>query len=216
MEKTTIYIVRHGESLGNLKRVMLGHTNWGLSDHGRRQATATAEHLSDVKFDNIYSSDLMRAYETVKAHADIRNMTVQTDVGLRELFVGDWEGKCVEELIERWGDMFKLKWHGGFGTFAFPNGEGVMEGGRRFYNTVLKIAAENLGKTILIGAHAAVIRAFWSIASGIAPEDIVYKLPFPTNASYSIAEYDGEKIIPLEYSKDDHLEQIGKTFVIGT
>ena len=214
-EKTLIYLVRHGESIGNKNKMFLGHTDLDLSELGYKQAEATASALSKVRFDKIYSSDLQRAYNTAKAHADLRGMTVITDPGLRELYVGDWEGKHVDEIIERYGEKaFKEDWHGGFGTFKFPGGESAMEGSRRFYNTVMKIVRENVGKTLLIAAHAAVIRGFWSIICDVAPEDIVEKIPFSTNASYSIAEFDGEKLLPLEYSHDEHLSKIGITKVI--
>ena len=214
MKKTTIYLIRHGESIGNATKTMLGHTNLDLSEHGYKQAAATAEHLRDTSFDAIYSSDLMRAYNTALPHAQMRGLEVICDKGLRELSVGDWEGKCVTEILDKWYDEFVNQWHGGFGTFKFPGGEGVMDGGHRFHDTVMRIAKQNLGKTLIVAAHAAVIRAFWSIISGISPEDIVEKLPFPSNASYSICELDGERLIPLEYSCDKHLESVGITHVI--
>ena len=215
MKKTTIYIVRHGESLGNATKTMLGHTNLDLSEHGYKQAEATCKHLASVHFDKIYSSDLLRAFNTAKPHADLRGLEVIPKVGLRELNVGAWEGKHVSEIIQNYGDMFEVHWHGGFGTFTFPDGEAVMGAAQRFYNAVLKIAREDMGKTVLIGAHAGVIRGFWSIISGVAPEDIVEKIDWPTNASYSICEFDGEKLIPLEYSNDEHLAEIGITRVIN-
>ncbi len=214
MEKTIIYIVRHGESMGNATKCMLGHTDLDLSAHGYKQAECTAEFLKDVKLDFIYSSDLLRAYNTAKAHADIRNVQVIPEKKLRELYVGLWEGLHVSDIIEGWGNTFKDDWHGGFGTFVFPEGEAVMDGGRRFYEAVLDIAKRHRGKTVLVAAHAAVIRAFWSIISKIAPENIVNELPFPTNASYSICELSGDTLIPVEYSCDKHLVEIGITGVI--
>ena len=214
MKKTKIIIVRHGESLGNAGRFMLGHTDLDLSELGYRQAACTAEYLKDEHIDAIYSSDLMRAYNTGLPHARYRDMEIKCDRGLRELHVGAWEGKCVEEILRDFGDMFEKDWHGNFGGFTFPDGEGVMEGAERFYNTVLRIAREHMGECILICAHAAVIRGFWSIISGIAPSEIVDKLPFPTNASYSVAYFDGEKIIPDKYSCDEHLSEVGITRVI--
>ena len=215
MKKTTIYVVRHGESIGNAKRIFLGHSNLDLSEHGYKQANATAEQLKNVKFDAIYSSDLLRAYNTALPHAKMRGLEIVTDCGLRELYVGDWEGKSVEQILETSYHAFKEDWHGNFGLFRFPNGEAVMDGGKRFHSTVMKLAKKHPGETIIIFAHAAVIRAFWSIISGIAPEDIVEKLPFPTNASYSIAELSGDVITPVEYSCDEHLKEIGITYVIS-
>lgn len=210
---TKLIIVRHGESIGNAMRVMLGHTDLDLSELGYKQAECTARHLAGEKIDAVYSSDLLRAYNTAKPNAKLRGLAVHGDRGLREIDVGDWEGCCVDEVIERWGDMFENEWHAKFGLFKFPGGEGVMDGGRRFYDTVLKIAKKHRGECVLIAAHAAVIRAFWSIISGISPENIVNVLPFATNASYSVALFDGEKITPESYSVDGHLSEVGITYV---
>ena len=74
--KTLIYLVRHGESLGNAKRIYLGHTNLDLSDLGYIQANVTAQYLKGVKIDAIYSSDLLRAHNTALPHAQLRNLKV--------------------------------------------------------------------------------------------------------------------------------------------
>jgi broad specificity phosphatase PhoE len=212
--KTKIILIRHGESLGNKDRIILGHTDLDLSEHGYLQANTTAEYLKNQKIDAIYSSDLKRAYNTALPHAKIRNLEVICDKNLREIYVGDWEGLPVSEILEKWGrEVFEDQWHGHFGTFTFPNGESVVNGGKRFYNCVLNIVRQNIGKTIIITAHAAVIRAFWAIISGIKWENVVNELPFATNASYSTCYFDGFDIKPEVYSFDDHLIEVGITRV---
>ena len=64
MKNTVFYLVMHGQSIGNALRTYLGHTNLDLSELGYEQAKITAEHLRNVPFDAIYSSDLLRAYHT--------------------------------------------------------------------------------------------------------------------------------------------------------
>ena len=205
MKKTTIYLVRHGQSIGNLNRLYLGHTDLDLSELGYEQAEMTAECLSGVNFAKIYSSDLLRAYNTAVPHAKRRNMDIVKSANLRELFLGDWEGKNVDDLIRDEYELFVNGWHHNFGTFTIPNGENVLAGGKRFASEVEKIAKKHEGETILITAHAAVIRVFWSIISGIKPEDMAEAVKFPTNASYSILEYDGQCFIPNKYSIDEHI-----------
>ena len=211
---TKIISVRHGQSIGNATKTILGHTDLDLSDLGYKQAEATAEALKNEKIDQIYSSDLKRAYNTAIFHAKMRNLDVITSENLREVYLGAWEGKTISSIIENWGrEAVEKDWLGNFGCFTFPDGEAIMSAGNRFYREVLKIAEENKGKTILIATHAAVIRAFWAIISNISPEMIVDNLPFATNASYSICLYQNEKIQPLKYSVDDHLMNVGITKV---
>ncbi len=215
MSKTKFILVRHGESIGNANTLILGHTNLDLSEHGYKQAQATAEHLKDWKIDEIYSSDLLRAYNTALPHAKMRGLEVKQSKMLREMYVGEWENRYVSYVREHYGDMFDKDWHGGFGTFTFPGGENIMSGGKRFCAEMAKIAEENPDNTVLVAAHAAVIRAFWSIIAKIAPENIVNELPFPTNASYSLLEYENGEFTPIDYSCDAHLSDVGITGING-
>ena len=206
-----IYLIRHGESLGNAARKILGHTDMGLSDVGIRQAEAAASALADIKFDIIYSSDLKRALQTALPHAELRKMSVIPHSDLREIYVGDWEGKSVPEIIDEYGDVYEKEWIAKFGTFRLPGGESVQEAGERFYNAIVDIAKLNDGKTILVAAHAAVIRAFWGKINGIKPEELAEKIIFPTNASYSLIEYKEGKIEAISYSVDEYLAEVGIT-----
>lgn len=215
MENTTeIIIVRHGQSIGNQTKTFLGHTDLDLSELGYLQAETTAKALKDYKIDKIYSSDLKRAYNTAVPNAKLRNLNVITDKNLREAYAGEWEGMFVGDIMEKWGrEFFVDQWSNNFGNFTFPGGESIMDAGSRFYNEILAISSENIGKTLLICAHAAVIRSFWAIISDIAPDNIVSELPFPTNASYSICHYENAKLLPISYSNDDHLNEVGITKV---
>ena len=252
-----LILVRHGQSIGNQLRIFLGHTDLDLSDLGYKQAECTAEHLKNEKIDYIYSSDLIRAYNTAIPHAKIRNITIIRDKNLREAYVGAWEGMNVDDIIERWGrEVFVDQWKNNFGLFRFPDGESIKEAGKRFYNEIIAICsrldsntldngcekvtnhlfendkmddknknsenfvAENEditnkseAITVLIASHAAVIRSFWSIISGVPFDELADKIPFPTNASYSICYYKNGIISPSEYSNDEHLLDVGITKV---
>ena len=71
-----------------------------------------------------------------------------------------------------------------------------------------KIASQHRGGTILVTSHAAAIRALWGKISGYKPSEWADAFPFPTNASYSVLEYDGESLKPLSYSNDSHLGEL--------
>lgn len=205
MKDTVFYLVRHGQSLGNAIRTYLGHTNLDLSELGYKQAKITAEHLRSVPFDAIYSSDLLRAHNTAVPHAELRGIPIVDSVQLRELDLGDWEGMPIDTLVSEHREQFVEKWLGEFGPFAFPGGESVVHGADRFYSELVRIAEKHEGKTVLVTAHAAVIRAFWCKINEVAPLSEWGKaFPFSTNASYSVCHFDGERFVPKEYSQDSH------------
>ena len=207
---TKIYFVRHGQSLGNAERIYLGHTDWDLSELGKEQAQYTATALKDEKIDVIYSSDLLRAFNTAVPHAKMRNMTVIPSKNLREVYVGEWEGRKVDEIMVEYQQEFCVEWREHFGTFRCPGGESVPEVAERIYNEVKRIAEKHTGETILITSHAAAIRAFWGKISGIKPEDLAAALPFPTNASYSVLYYKDGELVPESYSVDSHMPIVTK------
>ncbi len=202
---TEIIIERHGQSVGNLEAVFLGHTDLPLTEEGLMQVGITAEYLADGKIDKIYSSDLKRAYETALAHKKYHDIEIETSEKLREFFVGDWEAADIPTLIESSYSEFKINRFRY--DFAYPNGERTSDGAERFYSEVLRIAIENEGKRILITAHAGVIRAFWYKLIGARSEYMSDVLPFMENAAISTLIYDGERLVPIEYNKHDFLPE---------
>ncbi len=64
----TIYIVRHGETDNNKKRVLQGRSDLPLNEVGIKQAEKVKEYFAekDVQFDKVYSSPLIRAIKTAQ------------------------------------------------------------------------------------------------------------------------------------------------------
>ena len=72
----TIYLVRHGESQGNYKGFFQGWLDCRLTDEGIKQAELLASFLKDKRIKCIFSSPLIRAYETasiIARNANRRN-----------------------------------------------------------------------------------------------------------------------------------------------
>ena len=102
-----LYLIRHGESLGNKTRTYLGHTDLDLSEKGYMQAECASRYiLSNLKIDKIYSSDLIRAYNTVLPVAKALNLEITTDKDLREIYAGYWENQKYEYLMEKYADTY--------------------------------------------------------------------------------------------------------------
>ena len=205
---TTIYVVRHGESVGNLHRICLGHTDLDLTDLGLMQAKKTADALENVDFSAIYSSDLQRAVHTAEPHAAKRGLDINTTTDFRELYFGTWENASVLMLKEKFHEQFMIGWRQNFGTFTAPEGESVVEMAERMARGLANIASKHLGEKILVTSHAAAIRALWGKISGYKPAEWADAYPFPTNASYSVIEYDGASLRPVSYSNDSHLGEL--------
>ena len=94
-----IYIVRHGETIWNAKNMLQGSADIELNENGRALAGETGVNLETKHFDKIYSSPLIRAYETACLIRGHRNIPIIRDERLRELCFGENEGKNFKELL---------------------------------------------------------------------------------------------------------------------
>lgn len=87
---TTLLLVRHGETVDNVRQIMQGQTQGELTPNGIGQARALAAELKDTPIDVFVSSDLKRAFDTcvilAAAHGVSPDAIVQTKL-LRER---DW------------------------------------------------------------------------------------------------------------------------------
>jgi broad specificity phosphatase PhoE len=208
--KTVIYLIRHGESLGNKNRICLGHTDLDLTERGFKQAELTAKQLSDVEISAIYSSDLIRAYNTALPNAEARGLEISTTQALRELYFGEWENRSVVDIIEEYGDMFPVGWRQHFASFTPPGGDSVQVCAERMDNELRALASCHIEEQIIVVSHAAAIRALWGRINCLSPEEASSAISFPSNASYSVIEFDGvaDKLIPISYSNDEHLAEL--------
>lgn len=91
-----LWLVRHGETLWNEEGRVQGQSDPPLSALGRVQAEKLASRLAYTPFSAVYSSDLERTVET--ARLALPDACVNTDVRLRELHFGAWEGRLWQEV----------------------------------------------------------------------------------------------------------------------
>lgn len=207
MNETKLIFVRHGESLANAQKIYLGHLDWDLSELGKCQAAETAKFLANEPISAIYSSDLVRAYNTAVPHSEIHNLPIIKSRELREIFLGEWEGVTLADLDERYHDEFYIGWRTKFGEFTPPGGEPVQAVAKRIYNEALRIAKAHTGETVLIATHAAAIRSFWGLLTKCEPSQLAERIQFPSNASFTTVYFDGEELVPGEYSCDEHIKK---------
>jgi broad specificity phosphatase PhoE len=127
-----IHFARHGESTANTLHVFSNHqADHPLTDKGRAQAAALADHLSGRDFSAFYSSPIPRAIETAQIISDFIHMPFKIHAGLREFDAGILEGRSDEdawgEFSELWNAWFTL----GLEERKVPGGESLVDIRRR-------------------------------------------------------------------------------------
>jgi len=109
---TRLIFWRHGQTDFNAAARVQGQYDAALSDLGRAQAAAAAKRLAAIGPGAIYSSDLQRAADTAAALAQETGLPVTFDERLRERHFGEWQGKLLSDIRERWPDAF-VRWQAG-------------------------------------------------------------------------------------------------------
>jgi probable phosphoglycerate mutase len=149
---TVFYIVRHGETLFNTKKLVQGWVDSPLTEKGKEQAWYAKERLSDIPFEHAYSSTQERAYDTLCILTEGRNIPLTRKKGFKELFYGDLEALHQDEVD--WIEIHKEHPEG----YAFCHGENKKTGTKRFFNTMKEIMQQYPNSNILIVSHGSIIR----------------------------------------------------------
>ena len=102
---TTLFLVRHGETVDNARQIMQGQTQGCLNERGREQAAQVARRLADESIDAIVASDLRRAIQTAEIIAAPHGLAIRTTPLLRERDWGSFTGRFIPDLKgEVWPD----------------------------------------------------------------------------------------------------------------
>ncbi len=203
---TALILIRHGESLANLKKSFAGSWNVNLTKKGLRQAKLTAEYIvKNYKVDKIYSSDLNRAFCTAKEVSILTGVEIVSNLSLREINAGQWEKKSFDELEKLFPISYGQTWKNDIGRAVCDGGESVEEVGERVFTFLEKIAKENEGKTLVVATHATPIRtALCKMAN--KPVICAKEIPWATNASVTVVKYSHGKWVMVVFSYDEHLQ----------
>lgn len=128
-----IWLIRHGESVGNLEGRIQGWADYPLTELGRRQATWLAEHLAKLTGPNpppgmypplgwgrhargegaiheLVASPLRRAAETARIIGDALGLPVRFDERLKEYNFGPLNGLTPDQVVAGFPEV-KAAWN---------------------------------------------------------------------------------------------------------
>ena len=181
-----LWLVRHGEFVGNVENLVTGHASDPLTDRGRDQARALGEWMSAnycCEFELAICSTMTRAIETAELLRISDNF--EKNSNLNETDAGDVSSLKREVFDRTHKDFWKP-----FDPYRpFPGGESHMD----LYTRVVKSTIEMLNSLdehskILMVAHAGTISSIFHNAYNVPME---YFSRFKvSNASLTILNYD--------------------------
>ena len=156
MAKTSITVVRHGETEWNVAMRLQGMQNSPLTARGILQAKQAANALREKTFDKLISSDLERAILTAQILNGHHDLPLETEKSLRERNFGIMEGLTREEILARFPDTFR-GYMNRKKTYPIPKGESLVDFYARVTGGLKRIAAANEGKRLLLVTHGGVL-----------------------------------------------------------
>ena len=198
-----IIYVRHGESLWNPIGRYQGILDPELSERGHKQAEILAKTLKKYNPTLLFTSPLKRTYLTAKYISKELNLPINIDEDIIEIDHGDWSGLLVDEVKERYPDMFR-NWLYNPEVVNFPNGENLEAVFKRVKRFQEKILEKYDGEVIIAVSHTVPIRA--SLVAGLDLPLSKFWSFGCDNASYSILDYD--KVRPILY-------KLNNTYFLG-
>ena len=204
---TRLILIRHGQSLANARDLFAGHSDFDLSEFGKRQAAMTAAYLKrHERVDAIYASDLLRAYHTACPIGEAFGLPVVKDTALREIFAGKWESMSFPDIAATYPAEFDV-WRNDYSRARPVEGESTAEVYRRIVPHIRALAEANDGKCLALGTHATVVRAFDAHARGYG-EGETGQISFSHNASINIYTYDRGEVSVVRSDIIEHLGEL--------
>ncbi len=218
-----LILIRHGQSVWNLKNVFTGWVDVPLSAKGIQEAVKAGEELADIEFDMIFTSVQVRALETamiaiaqnksektpvvlhdegkMKEWAAIYSDKMQQDSilvyrdwHLNERYYGELQGLNKAETAQKYGAEQVHQWRRSYNVPP-PNGECLEDTAKR----TIPFFKENIlselekGKNIMISAHGNSLRSIVMFLDKLSQEEVL-QLEIPTGRPIVYNFIDGKLI----------------------
>jgi probable phosphoglycerate mutase len=167
-----LLLVRHGQSEAYLEGTPFplvdGHGDPPLSELGQEQARRVSDRLATAGLDAIYVTTLQRTAQTAAPLAGRLELAPRVEAGLREVFLGEWEGGLYRRLVaenhpiaqrmfaeERWD--------------VIPGAESLVAFDGRVRAAIRRMAAGHQGQRVAAFTHGGVIGQVLAMASDSRP-----------------------------------------------
>ncbi len=201
---TTVLLVRHGESQpAHPDRPFAlrdGHGDPPLDPVGVEQARLLGARLADERIDAIYVTNLVRTHETAAPLAQRLGLEPIEEAGLREVFLGDWEGGEFRARAAANDPIFARIWTEERWD-VIPNAEKQEVFEKRVWDGFSRIVAAHPDQRVVVVSHGGVIGQLLHHITGARR----FAFSGADNASISEVVALPERVILRRYNDVAHL-----------
>lgn len=203
MKSKTLYILRHGETDFNKKGMVQGRgVNASLNDQGIIQAQKAGRQLSNVSFDVVYTSALIRTHETV-GEFSLNGTPVISHDGFDEISWGNQEGKEASYEAKNLYANTVNGWKRGELSLNVGGGENPLQVMER-QKIAMQSVLENDAQSVLVCMHGRAMRVLlcWTLNYPLS-----YMDGFPhENCAYYTLGYRNESFYLKDFNQTEHLQ----------
>lgn len=199
-----LLLVRHGESAPAREDqpfpLVDGHGDPELAPAGREQAFRVAERLEHEDISAIYVTTLRRTGQTAAPLAERLGIEVRVEPGLREVYLGEWEGGAFRRHIAD-GHPIAQKMFAEQRWDVIPGAEPADAFASRVRHAISGIAARHPDETVVVVSHGGVIGQVLALAAGIAD----FTFAGSDNAAVSHLVVTGDRWVIRRFNDTAHL-----------
>lgn len=157
-----LYMIRHGESMTNMKKLHSGWAQVSLSKKGIEDARRAGLTLQGITFDKVYCSDLLRAKQT--ADIALPGIIREESMLLREINVGSLSGKSFQECQAEYGESyFENKKKSDYKAYGGEDDAQL----RMRVEQFVRMLEQTSYETVAVFCHEGVIRMMLDIVTGV-------------------------------------------------
>lgn len=215
-----LVLVRHGQSVWNQLNEFTGWVDVPITQHGDEEARQAGRKIKDIRFDVVFTSQMIRAHQTAcllfqerddeilifkhrtgKSHLwehyenkhDFE-IPVFKALSLNERYYGDLQGLNKQETIEKYGGDQVHLWRRSYDVKP-PDGESLKQVVQRtvpYYEKHIEPFLRK-GKHVVIVAHGNSLRSIMMHLEFLTPDEVAsLELPTGVPVVYDIDEQTGE------------------------
>lgn len=211
-----LYIMRHGETHWNKRKLVQGSSDIDLTESGKAAARLTAEGLwnDGVRFQRIYTSPYIRASHTAEIINERQKADIISDARLKEMGFGFYEGKSIDTMFENDENLRNC--------FSVPSlyvpdptaesFQSVMDRTGNFMESELKPLEPSMDD-VLIVCHGAVIRTFLVMIKNLQIDDF-WTIHQPNCSVNLVSLVDGQFLSVKENILYDPVKDISKRGIL--
>ncbi|HSN68593.1 MAG TPA: histidine phosphatase family protein [Thermoanaerobaculia bacterium] len=197
-----LIVIRHGETVDNLRGVAQGWHDSELSPRGKAQVERIAERIRPLAPDALYCSTLPRAITTAGVIGRSLGLEAVQLEDLREMNCGDWEGLSFIEVRQNDPELYR-RWSSDPHE-PCPGGESYSDVRARIARAVEAIRERTNGQpsTVAVVSHGTAIRLLATHLLGLPLE--VARHFAQDNAAVNVFEWRGGRWVLRTWNDVTH------------